>query len=95
MLDQRLVTHLNKYSLSQWSFSGQLFSSDTSVQSGKPSQSRSLVDDGSDQFRTGFYSQKNTKTLVLAGELSLRVTHLLAISTTRGESSLEILEKEN
>jgi len=32
--------------------------------------------------------QKNTKTLVLAGELSLRVTHLLAISTTRGESSL-------
>ena len=95
VLDQRLLTHLNKYSLSQWSFSGQLFSSDTSVQSGKPSQSRSLFEGGSDQFRTGFYLQKNTKTLVLAGELSLRVTHLLAITTTRGESGLEILEKEN
>ena len=34
--------YLNRYSLSQWFSSGQSFSSDTSVQSGKPSQSRSL-----------------------------------------------------
>ena len=41
----------------------------------------------------GFYSQKNAKTLVLASELSLWVAHLLAIATTRSESSLEISDE--
>ena len=38
----------------------------------------------------GFNSQRNTETEVLAGELCLRVAHLLAITTTRGKSSLEL-----
>ena len=38
----------------------------------------------------GFNSQRNTETEVLAGELSFGVAHLLAITTTRSKSSLEI-----
>ena len=38
----------------------------------------------------GFNSQRNTKTEVLAGELCLGVAHLLAITTSRSKSSLEI-----
>ena len=96
------------------------------MQSGKPSQSRSLeqviFDDGSQLghktkksnlclslrnisigvgvkkqkanlvfiLEKGFNSQRNTETEVLAGELSLGVAHLLAITTTRSKSSLEI-----
>ena len=39
----------------------------------------------------GFNLQRNTETEVFAGELSLGVAHLLAITTTGGKSSLEIL----
>ena len=42
-------------------------------------------------FEKGFNSQRNTETEVFAGELSLGVAHLLAITTTGGKSSLEIL----
>ena len=41
-------------------------------------------------FEKGFNSQRNTETEVLAGELSLGVAHLLAITTTGGKSRLEI-----